>query len=128
MGFVQPSPVVSYASPDPRPLPATWECNLFDDSLIWSPGVYELFGLTPDTPLDRDAIVDMYLPESRAQLDRLRAAAIADCGSFTFEAQIRRADGELRWMRVSADVVARDGRATHLYGSKQDITDDMTRR
>jgi len=127
MGSPQPASIFTSAGSLPQPLPATWECDLATDSLTWSSGVYELFGLTPGTPLDRDAIVAMYLPESRVELDRLRAAAIAQCGSFTFEARIRRADGELRWMRVSADVVARNGRATHLYGSKQDITDDMAR-
>ena len=54
------------------------------------------------------------------------ADAIARCGSFTFEAQFRRLDGALRWMRISADVACRDGRATHLYGLKQDITREMT--
>ena len=114
--------------PRPQPLPATWECDLHTGVLHWSAGVYDLFGLAPGAPLSRDAIVAMYLPESRAELDRLRDAAIRECGSFTFEAQIRRADGEIRWMRVSADVVARDGRATHLYGTKQDVTEEMERR
>ncbi len=119
--------------PSPRrvaalaPLPAAWECDLADDSLRWTGGVFDLFGIPRGTPVDRRATVEMYVGESRTRLERLRAAAIAECGSFTFEAQIRRADGALRWMRVSADVVCRDGRATHLYGLKQDITHEVSR-
>src|SRR3546814_3977452 len=64
-------------------------------------------------------------PESRALLDRLRSEAIATCGSFTFEAEIRRPNGTPRWMRVTADIVERNGRATHLYGTKLDITAQM---
>ena len=108
------------------PIQAAWQCDLRDDSLTWSDGVYDLFGLPRAGALDRDAIVAMYLPESQAELARLRNAAIAACGSFTFEARIRRADGELRWMRVTADVVAENGVARYLYGTKIDVTDEMT--
>ena len=92
------------------------------------PDVYDIFGIPRGARLDRGAIVRMYAEESRTMLDQLRAQAIAQRGSFTFEAQIRRADGEIRWLRVSADVVSRDGRATHLYGTKQDVTEEMERR
>jgi PAS domain-containing protein len=108
------------------PIQAAWQCDLRDDSLTWSDGVYDLFGLPRGSPLDREAIVAMYLPESEAELTRLRNAAIAACGSFTFEAQIRRADGEVRWMRITADVVAENGVARYLYGTKIDATDEMT--
>ncbi|NYT40383.1 PAS domain-containing protein [Sphingomonas sp. R-74633] len=104
------------------PMPAAWECDLSDDSLRWTPGVFEIFGLAPDAPVRRDDIVAMYSVESQAELARLRSEAIATSGSFTFDAEIRRADGEIRWMRVTADVEVRDGRAVYLYGLKQDIT------
>lgn len=108
------------------PIHAAWQCDLRDDSLTWSDGVYDLFGLPRGTPLERDAIVAMYLPESQAELARLRGAAVAACGSFTFEAQIRRPDGEVRWMRITADVVTENGVARYLYGTKIDVTDEMT--
>ncbi len=104
------------------PMPAAWECDLKDDTLRWTPGVYELFGIDAGARIDRRAIVEMYTEESRELLGRLRSRAIAECGSFTFEAEIVRPDGTLRWMRVTADIAASNGRATHLYGLKQDIT------
>ena len=103
-------------------LPATWQCDLSDNSLQWSPGVFDLFGIRRGARLERRAIARMYLAESRELMERLRAAAIANRAAFTMEAQIRRADGALRWMRLSADVICSGGRVTHLYGSKQDIT------
>jgi PAS domain-containing protein len=109
-------------------LPAAWERDLADESLRWAPGVFDLFGLERSASLRRDDVVRQYTPESRARLDRLRSHAIATCGSFTFEAEIRRPDGTPRWMRIVADVVARDGHATHLYGSKQDITAEVLAR
>ena len=108
------------------PIQAAWQCDLRDDSLTWSDGVYDLFGLPRGSALERDSIVAMYLPESRDELARLRSAAIAACGSFTFEARIRRADGEVRWMRITADVVTEGGVARYLYGTKIDVTGEMT--
>lgn len=109
----------------PPALAAAWRCDLSDDSLTWSGGVFDLFGIPRSARIDRRETVAMYCEESRELLHRLRSHAIATCGSFTFEAQIRRPDGESRWMRVTADVAAKGGRATHLYGMKQDITAEM---
>lgn len=107
-------------------LPGRWQCDLSDNSLRWSPEIFDLFGLPRGAPIDRRETVSMYEEESRELMERLRARAIAELGSFTIEARIRRADGERRWMRLSADVVVRGGRATHLYGSKHDITPELT--
>ncbi len=107
------------------PIQARWECDLADDSLTWSDGVYDLFGIERGAPVTRDAIVAMYSAESREELRRLRAAAIAECGSFTFEAKIRRPDGQLRWMRVTADVAVENGVARYLYGTKIDVTEEV---
>lgn len=119
---------LSTLTPALDPLPASWECDLVDNSLRWSTGVYDLFGLARGTGLEREATVAMYLPESRAELDRLRRAAIKENGSFTFEARIRRADAAIRWIRVTADVACEGGVARYLYGSKVDVTDEMTLR
>lgn len=113
----------AFVGADMVPL-AAWQCDLTDNSLKWSAGVYALFGLDPAESPDRDRVVAMYSDESRAELDRLRTNAVARGESFTFEADIRRPTGEWRRMRVTADVVMTNGRPTHLYGSKQDITDE----
>jgi PAS domain S-box-containing protein len=104
----------------------SWQCDLSDNSLIWSPPVFALFGLDRFTPVDRRATLEMYESESRKLMEGLRARALDETGSFTMEAQIRRADGQMRWMRLTADVACRAGRATHLYGTKQDITLEMS--
>jgi PAS domain S-box-containing protein len=106
----------------PPSLAAAWQCDLSDSSLRWSRGVYDLFGITPGAKVDRRETVLMYDEESRALLERLRSAAIAERGSFTFEARIQRPDGEWRDMLVSADTWCSNGRVTHLYGTKRDVT------
>lgn len=43
------------------------------------------------------------------------------------EARIIRPDGSARWLRIHAAVRTSNGRATHLYGMKQDVSEDRAR-
>lgn len=104
-----------------------FECDLDDQNLRWTDGVFALFGMARDVLLDRRDIVTLYDEESRDQLDRLRNHAIATRGSFQMEARIVRPDGEARWLRIHAAVRCEAGRATQLYGMKQDISEDRAR-
>ena len=95
-----------------------WSCELTDNALSWTPGIYELFGLSPLARVDRRDVVMLYDEESRDRMERLRANAIAQLAAFTFDAQIVRPDGVRRWMRVTADVVRQGLRPAQLYGLK----------
>jgi PAS domain-containing protein len=106
------------------PLPAAWECDLATDAIRWSPGVYDLFGIPRTEPLTRDQVVAMYTPESQALLRAVRDRAVSEGTSFTIDVEIRRRDGELRKMRLTADVEFESGRPARLYGTKQDVTDE----
>lgn len=121
------APLETALSP-PLPLAAAWQCELGSDALRWSPGVYALFGLPVGAALRREDIVAMYCSESQRRLEALRSAAIAELGSFTFEARIIRPDGRLRWIRVTADIECRGGNPACLYGLKEDITAEVARR
>jgi PAS domain-containing protein len=103
-----------------------WQCELATEALTWSGGVFELFGIVPGTRIDRREILEFYDEQSRAILERVRAEAVARCGSFTLEARICRLDGAPRWMRITADVAAgSDARPRLLYGTKQDVSDEI---
>ena len=104
-----------------------WSCNLADNRLSWTSGVYELFGLPADRALDRRQTVEMYTEESRDLMEGLRAQAILVKGAFTLDAQIRRADGDLRWMRVTGEMTHTAYGRPRLHGLKQDITAERLR-
>lgn len=104
-----------------------FECDLRDDSLRWTDGVYDLFGIARDDRLDRQETVTLYTDAARAMLERVRAGAIAARSSFELEAEIVRPDGTHRWLRIRAAVRTANGRSTHLYGMKQDISADRQR-
>lgn len=102
-----------------------WSCDLMDnDSLRWSPQVHALFGLPADEPLTRSLALACYAPRSRVAMEQLRAHAIHHRRGFTMDALIRRQDGEMRWMRLCAMPVLRDGKVVRLCGTKQDVTSE----
>lgn len=105
-------------------LPAAWECELATETLRWSPGVYDLFGFPRGSVVARAEAVAMYTPESAVLLEQVRSRAVAEGSSFTIDVTIRRRDGALRRMRLTADVECEDGRPVRLYGTKQDVTDE----
>jgi two-component system sensor kinase FixL len=99
-----------------------WECELPSEQLTWTETVYDLFEIPHGTPLERDAIVAMYEPESRARLEQIRSEAIR-CGTgFTLDARIRTGRGNVRWIRITAEIEMEDGRPVRIFGTKQDIT------
>lgn len=72
---------------------------------------------------DAQVLYDQILPEQREVLARAEAQALAGDGRFYVEVQLRRADGELRWVRIaSARSVLPDG-STAWDGLLTDVTE-----
>jgi PAS domain-containing protein len=95
-----------------------WECDLADQSLVWSGGVYDIFGLPRGAAVTRRETVALYSEESRAKLERLRAHAIRHRRGFTLDAEISSPVGERRWMRVICAPVCEGNRVVRLHGLK----------
>ncbi|WP_339826303.1 diguanylate cyclase [uncultured Parasphingorhabdus sp.] len=101
-----------------------WSCDLISERLNWTDGVFDIFGLSSDDALDREAAIGLYCEESRELLEHKRSQAIENCGGFTLDARIVRPDGNERWIRITAATRGSNGRTEMLFGMKQDITDD----
>ena len=99
-----------------------WECDLATERLTWTDGVYDLFELPRGSPVERAQILSLYDEESRREMERLRARAISEGGSFSLDIHIRTAKGKTRWLRLTADVERENGRSVRIFGTKQDIT------
>ncbi|XYD06586.1 diguanylate cyclase [Methylobacterium sp. NMS12] len=103
-----------------------WSCRLRDGALDWSGGVHDLFGVPRGAALHRPRILDLYEPASRRLLETIRLRAIARSGAFVLDAEIH-AGGRQRWIRIRAAVETEDGRPARLFGTKQDITEEIAR-
>jgi PAS domain-containing protein len=95
-----------------------WECDLSDQSLIWSGGIYDIFGLPRGVTVRRDEAVAFYSEDSRAKMERLRSYAIRHKRGFTLDVDIRAAVGETRWVRLIAAPVCDGNRVARLHGLK----------
>ncbi|WP_338723898.1 sensor domain-containing diguanylate cyclase [Devosia sp. XK-2] len=101
-----------------------WSCTLPDEQLSWSDGVYDLFELPRGSVVSRAQALKMYTPETRRRMQALRKHAIETLGDFNFDAEIVTTTGKRRWMRITATVDGANGRATRIFGMKQDITEE----
>ena len=95
-----------------------WECDLADDSLIWSGGVYDIFGLARGASVKREEVVSFYREDSRAKMESLRAYSIRHKRGFTVDVELKSAVGENRWMRLIAAPICDKNEVTRLHGLK----------
>lgn len=96
-----------------------WECDLTDNSLIWSGGVFDIFGLERGAAVTRDLALAIYTEDSRAKLERLRTHAISKRRGFTLDIEIRAASvGQTRKLRVIAAPVCVQDVVVRLHGLK----------
>jgi len=96
-----------------------WECNLANNSLTWSGGVYDIFGLPRGAEVSRDEAVALYCEESRAAMERLRSYAIKHKCGFTLDVEIcPAAGGGHRWVRLIGIPVCDGDRTVRLHGLK----------
>jgi hypothetical protein len=96
-----------------------WECDLSDNSLIWSGGVYDLFGIRRGEMIGRDDALAFYTEHSRSKMERLRSHAIAHMVGFTIDIELRPASvGAVRRVRLIAAPVLEGHRAARLHGLK----------
>lgn len=99
-----------------------WECELATERLSWTQGVYDLFGYPAGNPLRRASIVDLYIEESRRNMELARAEVIRCGRPVTLDAEIRTWRGESRWMRLTINAMREGERTARIFGSKHDIT------
>ena len=95
-----------------------WECDLSDNSLTWSGGVYDIFGLPRNARISREETLALYCEESRVKLERLRAYSIKHRRGFTLDVEIRSAMGEQRRMRLIGAPACIGDRPVQLRGLK----------
>lgn len=128
LGRLLDEPTQARLMPDPHPEFLTangvglWECNLPDNALSWTDGVFDLFGLPRGAVLARDEIAGLYAEPSRAAMERLRAHAIKHRRGFTLDAEIMPVTGPSKWMRLIAAPVCVGRQVVRLHGIKQDVS------
>jgi diguanylate cyclase (GGDEF)-like protein len=101
-----------------------WECDLSTETLSWSCGTYDIFGIPRLLPLVRKQALVCYPAQSLKTLEAARAPAIERRQGFSLDAEIVTPQGKRRWIRISAAVECAGDRAIRLFGVKQDVTEE----
>ena len=96
-----------------------WECDLADNRLSWTDGVYDIFGFARGSEVGRTDAVLRYVSESRAAMERLRAHAIGHKRGFTLDVEIEPVRGARRWVRLITTPICVGERVVRLRGIKQ---------
>lgn len=102
-----------------------WMWRFTDDRVVWSPEVYRIFGLPPDTPPAMDVLGRAVHPEDRARLAIFgRTLLKGTLPDDVVECRIVAADGNVRHLlaTISSCVRDRDGTITQISGIMHDIT------
>lgn len=101
-----------------------WNTDLQSGHLIWSKGVYRIFGMEEDQFDKRRETFFAYVhPEDRGLIIEALRAAIEAQRDYWIEHRIVLPNGAIRWVSEQAEVVRdHEGRPAQMIGTVQDIT------
>jgi PAS domain S-box-containing protein len=103
----------------------TWELEPGGDGLHWDARCKELFGLPPETPVDRALFLGAVRADDRPHLEAALAGALDPASGGTLDVEFRiELDGSERWLRsVGQAIFDEGGRPIRLSGITEDIDD-----
>lgn len=102
----------------------SWEWDVVSDRITWSEELHRICGIGPEEfGATFAALLEMYHPDDRAEVDRINSAALATGADFGWQARLVRPDGQVRWIRCHGAVELEDGRPRRTTGTAQDVTE-----
>ncbi len=102
----------------------SWEADLTANTVSWSPELYRLLGVSPETPVTDEDLIDRIHPDDRESTVHALRASVTNVAPFVVEHRVIGLDGTVRWLRARGRVeLGERGRAERLFGTAQDVTD-----
>lgn len=108
----------------------TWDRDLVTDKIVWSEGMYRIFGRGRDQFSGApEEILSFVHPDDRAAFRKAyNDATEGRTSGFDQEFRILRPDGEIRWVLRRAQIVrSEDGRPVSMLGVALDMTERRDR-
>jgi PAS domain S-box-containing protein len=103
-----------------------YQYDVASGTILWDARVRELWGVEPDVPITIDTFFSGLHPEDRARTQAVLNRALDPAGSGEYYAEYRvigKSDGRERWVAATGQVFFEDGRAVHMIGTGQDISE-----
>jgi PAS domain S-box-containing protein len=103
----------------------SWEWDIPTNHVVWSDGLYEIYGIRPDEfPQRYEPGSERVFAEDRERIDAEVRRSLEDCTPLDVEYRIVRPDGRIRHVHGRAEVIADDeGRPLRMTGTVQDVTE-----
>lgn len=100
-----------------------WRSEVSTGELRWSPMVFQIFGITPGTPVTYSTFIAAVHPEDREQAIALHQRALQG-ERMHWEHRILRSDGSVRWVLERGELIRdAEGQPCYLTGTVQDVTE-----
>lgn len=100
-----------------------WELDTQNEQVTWSEEVYRIHEVEPGIKIEYLEAANFYVEEDFPTVIESVDAAVNEGKSFEYQARIRTAKGNIRWVRSYGEPVANNGgEVTMLRGVFQDIT------
>lgn len=102
----------------------SWELRVSDFRRRWSPEIYRILGVSPETAGRNFSVLDFVHPDDRERVLAARSDALQGKNVSDVEHRIIRPGGEVRHVVQRGRLIEdAQGRPSVLYGTMQDITD-----
>jgi PAS domain S-box-containing protein len=100
-----------------------WEVDLQTMQVYWSDETYRIHEVEEHKPITVEEAIQFYAPEAQAIIANAVEQAIKEGKSYDLELPLITAKGTPKWVHTIGYPEFKEGKAVHLYGVFQDITE-----
>lgn len=104
----------------------TYDWDIAENRITWSPGMFSLHGIDPATPPDGiyAAWLERLHPDDRERANRETGAFLESAGQLEIEFRTVRPDGAVHWIQGRGTIVRdADGKPLRMIGANFDVTE-----
>lgn len=100
-----------------------WKLNLIENTLYWSPMIYEIHEVPEKTKIELEKAINFYHPDHRNFVQKSISKAIETEESWDTELKLLTAKGKTIWVRAIGKPIVEHGKVVGLKGLFQDINE-----
>mmetsp|Transcript_44555 Transcript_44555/g.52171 ORF Transcript_44555/g.52171 Transcript_44555/m.52171 type:complete len:718 (+) Transcript_44555:125-2278(+) len=102
-----------------------WDHDFNTDTLLWSPVIYDVFGVDPEKfGATNEAFLNAIHPDDRDMVDKARQKHVSTKKSYEIDHRLLSPNGTLKWVKERCrSEYNKDGSPARSIGTVQDISD-----